>query len=453
MKFEYDHKTGGMRMKENLRIHFSRAMSGGLRVDDEINRVKFVIERNGDVRFISGLTRDVNIYDQRNAHIIAERVKRMFGPNHKYSNYKLFTKGYHVIESYDEFVERLDEGLWSRTLNRGRGDSIRREEGIKVEFPLGYVYLKDLGCGLPYKLNPEKDEYWVYNEVHDIYIFGYDNGDDYTYFKYDESNDDKDDPSYHLTQLATSTYDMIEDDFILIEAMLNEDSDMVDMVFKGDGIENPTYCEVNDERYEIYDDYDVAKEKAEEYECNIIEDIADKEMVERWRKHFKDEDFLDVDEFESMMRESNKSYVNDIESEEGKHGNRLIDELIENGLIEDSDEYFETIESEDDDYDEDNEYDEDDEDEGEKLDYESPLFDIDEMKKKYVEIMCDNYESAVEWYIENFGDENLSDHIDKYKLAEKIVEQDGVANSLARYDGKERTYSNDEYEIYIYRID
>lgn len=92
MKFEYDTKTCQMRPKKNENIYFARSMSGGLRVDDYLNNIKYVIERNGTITFIFGATTSVNIYDRRNANIIAERVKRMFGQSHTYADYKMFQK-------------------------------------------------------------------------------------------------------------------------------------------------------------------------------------------------------------------------------------------------------------------------------------------------------------------------------------------------------------------------
>lgn len=441
MKFEYDHKMGTMMPKKNPQIYFNRAMSGGLRIDDEINKIKYVIERNGDIKFISGGRHEVNIYDQRNAHIIADRVKRMFGPDHKYSNYKLFTKGYHVIESYEEYTSRVNEGLWKSGVRRSQTGDIRKEEGIKVIFPLGKVILKDLGCGLPYKLNPDDNQYWYYIESNDMYIFGYDNDGEYTYFKYDEDNEDED--SYHLTQLATSDYDMTEDDFVLIKAMLDLDSSYEGMIFKTRN-DNCYTCEFDDDNkeYVIYDDYDAARDAAIENTKNLIDDIGtDEKSLDRWRGSLGD-DFIDTDAMKEWQREDYDNYVNDIENENGEHGNRLYDELMDAGFIEDTDEYFERVV--------DDVENEDEEDEG-YLDYDSPLFDIDSMKEKLVDKLCDGYNDVIDWYTGNFGTDGLENFIDNEKLAEMIVDSDGIGNSIASYDGDEFNFSEDGYDIYIYR--
>lgn len=443
MKFEYDHKTGTMMPKNNPQIYFNRSMSGGLRVDDDINKMKYIIERNGDIKFISGNKREVNIYDQRNAHIIADRVKRMFGPEHKYTNYKLFLKGYHMIESYEDFCKsnfkNLNEGLWSPGLERAQSGEVRKEDGIKVISPVGKILLGDMGCGLPYKLNPDDDQYWYYLEDYDMYIFGYDDDDTYTYFKYDEDNDDED--SYHLTQLATSDYDMTDDDFILIKAMLDIDNTYVGMNFKKQS-RSKYYCDMDEYRdeYEIYTSYTDARNDAIDSVLNTIEDYIDDDSIDRWRGSFGD-DFIDTDALDEFRREDYQSYADDIESESGKHGNRLYDEMMEDGIIEDTDEYFERIS--------DNTEDED-EDESE-LDYDSPLFDIDDMKEKFVDKRCESYDDVVQWWIDNFGSDGLKNYVDKDRLAELIVDADGVGNTLASYDGDEVEYSDGDETVYIYK--
>ena len=51
----------------------------------------------------------VNLYDMRDARIIAERVMRMFGREHKYTDFHYFLRGYrmseNVILNFDEFIE------------------------------------------------------------------------------------------------------------------------------------------------------------------------------------------------------------------------------------------------------------------------------------------------------------------------------------------------------------
>ena len=67
--------------------------------------------------------------------------------------------------------------------------------------------------------------------------------------------------------------------------------------------------------------------------------------------------------------------------------------------------------------------------------------DEDEAVEKYLENYYEN--DDVQWYIDNFGKKQFTEVvkknnlIDLNKLAEAIVDADGPANSLARYDGDE----------------
>lgn len=109
MKFELDHRTGHMMPKKDDNIYFARSMSGGLIVDDKKNRKKFIIERDGHITVLFGSMRkdDLHFYDMKDAREIENRVKRMFGSEHPYANYKKFLRGLResYIKSFDEFNE------------------------------------------------------------------------------------------------------------------------------------------------------------------------------------------------------------------------------------------------------------------------------------------------------------------------------------------------------------
>lgn len=91
MNFKFDYRTGTIVPKENKQIYFAQSQSGGLLIDDQINNKRYIIERNGNVTYLFG-NNILNCYDYRNAHIIANRVTRMFGIKHTYSNFKTFIK-------------------------------------------------------------------------------------------------------------------------------------------------------------------------------------------------------------------------------------------------------------------------------------------------------------------------------------------------------------------------
>ena len=107
MKFELDNRTGHMIPKKDENIYFAKSMGGGLIVDDKKNRKKFIIERDGRITVLFGnMSKDnLHFYDMRDAREIENRVKRIFGANHPFANYKKFLKGLseEYIKSRDEF--------------------------------------------------------------------------------------------------------------------------------------------------------------------------------------------------------------------------------------------------------------------------------------------------------------------------------------------------------------
>ena len=110
MKFEFDHRTGTMFPKKDKQIYFAKSQGGGLLIDDKKNNVRYVIEKDESITNIMGIRGDkVNLYDMRDARIIAERVMRMFGREHKYTDFHYFLRGYrmseNVILNFDEFIE------------------------------------------------------------------------------------------------------------------------------------------------------------------------------------------------------------------------------------------------------------------------------------------------------------------------------------------------------------
>lgn len=113
MKFEFDPRLGTMVPKKDDQIYFAGSMGGGLRIDDKKNKVTYIVERNETITNIAGI-RDgkVNLYDMRDARMIADRVVRKFGKNHKYSDYHYFLKGYmmkeNVVKNFAEFIEDED---------------------------------------------------------------------------------------------------------------------------------------------------------------------------------------------------------------------------------------------------------------------------------------------------------------------------------------------------------
>ncbi|MBO7210003.1 MAG: hypothetical protein J6V44_03200 [Methanobrevibacter sp.] len=109
MKFEMDPRTGHMMPKQDDNIYFARSQGGGLIIDDKKNRKKFIIERDGRITVLFGsMSKDnLHFYDMKDAREIEIRVKRMFGIDHPFANYRKFLKGVreNYIKTFDEFNE------------------------------------------------------------------------------------------------------------------------------------------------------------------------------------------------------------------------------------------------------------------------------------------------------------------------------------------------------------
>ena len=128
MKFEFDKRTGMMIPKKNEQIYFASSVGGGLRVDDRKHNVKFIVERNGKITNIAGIyDSSVNLYDFNDARVIADRVARMFGRNHKYADYHYFLKGV-IRESEVMDSDGYVNDFWGDALKRDILEETRQED-------------------------------------------------------------------------------------------------------------------------------------------------------------------------------------------------------------------------------------------------------------------------------------------------------------------------------------
>ena len=128
MKFEFDKRTGMMIPKKNEQIYFASSVGGGLRVDDRKHNVKFIVERNGKITNIAGIyDSSVNLYDFNDARVIADRVARMFGRNHKYADYHYFLKGVVRESEVMDFDGYVNE-MWGDVLKRDLLEETREED-------------------------------------------------------------------------------------------------------------------------------------------------------------------------------------------------------------------------------------------------------------------------------------------------------------------------------------
>ena len=146
MKFELDHRTGMMRPKKDEEIYFAQSQGGGLIVDDKKNNIKYVIQRDGRITKLFGsFDKDnLNLYDMRDARIIADRVRRLLGVDHKYTDFHYFLRGYHMSESFIKTCsDFLGESIWSDIQDRSGGETIRREDDIsRLDNEGLYDYIK-----------------------------------------------------------------------------------------------------------------------------------------------------------------------------------------------------------------------------------------------------------------------------------------------------------------------
>ena len=173
-----------------------------------------------------------------------------------------------------------------------------------------------------------------------------------------------------------------------------------------------------------------------EDEVNLLDDIG----LEYLTEGFRDRCLAEVDcPWEEWASEDNKDYCRDICEESDRTGvfsNRLEQEAVEAG-IKDEKKDFEKGEDG-------------------LLHYKG---DYDELIDDMVSKMDESSPSSMSEYFENIYGKNwvrevkdtLEQYVDYEKIARKIIEEDGVANTLARYNGIENEEEVDGKRYYIYR--
>lgn len=246
-----------------------------------------------------------------------------------------------------------------------------------------------------------------------------------------------------IPNYKTGTYEEKPQNPLVLTCSMNED---VSGDERGESLANylglnPEDIEVssyNDKLYETVDGEEylvLTPEEAEEEARADIENIFDDLGLESFTEYFQEwikDNALDSEWFEDAQQESNESYVEDIESEsDDTYDNRLVAELYDEGLISDDD--LEVTE--------DGTY--------TLRDYDTV---IDELKEEYVERLCEREPDAVQWFIDNFGSQEINRVIesnpwviDMDAVVDECIYQDGVAHFIARYDGEEIDLENGYY--------
>ena len=145
---------------------------------------------------------------------------------------------------------------------------------------------------------------------------------------------------------------------------------------------------------------------------NLFDDLGVDSFTPNFRQWIYD-NAVDTHWFKDALYECEKAYVDDIESENG----RLEDELVDAGIV--------TPE-----------------------DFESGNFDIDDAKQRYVDYLVDNMGDPIKFYKDNFGQNDFNravrdnDLVNIDIVAEEAIEWDGVAHFIATYDGEEIELGN-----------
>lgn len=179
-----------------------------------------------------------------------------------------------------------------------------------------------------------------------------------------------------------------------------------------------TYETEDGEEYLVVDEdeaYGLAKESIESY----IDELGISGFTEGFQDWIK-MNALDADWFEDALRESEEFYVDDIESESSNtYANRLIEEMVDAGILDESD------------LDEDG------------LDVNEGV-DIYDKKSEYVDYLVENAGDPFDWYVDNFGEEELDAlikegtiSIDTDAIVDEAIDLDGIAHFIATYDGDE----------------
>jgi hypothetical protein len=202
----------------------------------------------------------------------------------------------------------------------------------------------------------------------------------------------------------------------LIEETGNDDLEITIVADNG----NEFYATDDNIEYRVFKTEDDAEEKAIE---GIREDME--ESPENFNQDFLVGYIDGKDFFKETLDEMNYSYAEDIASEsDSKYANRLIAELVENGLMDEDDAQS---------------------DNAEEL--------ADNYKDDFVSLMTDSQldegNNGLDYFISNFGEETTykmvreNNLIDIDSASRDAVNSDGIAHFLSSYDGETLYLSND----------
>ena len=450
MKFELDHKTGMMRPKKDEEIYFAQSQGGGLIVDDKKNNIKYIIERDGRITKLFGSfdKNNLNLYDMRDARIIADRVRRLLGRDHKYSDFHYFLRGYRMSESFIKTCsDFLSESIWSDIQDRSSGETVKKEDGRIIGTLEDGTKLIISNDAFADGNLVEFDGSNIYNLGDDTYIAVINEGNTDVYYKYDE---DSEDVVNMVRCFDTDESLRTNNDFGMLRALMYQDEwddsciDDLEVSIE----DNYVKFEFSGFEFVIYDDIDEATDDAVKDAINIEKETLEglkNELSQKYlssteskniRKQFHDfidnirnncgNDGFDEDELKDVFEESFEFEYDEFDEEDA------INALLSNEIIEDTEEYFDLNED------------------GE-IDHTLPKFDYQDYKDKYVEKSMEDLGDVVDEYVLNFGYDGIEEYIDFDKVGEIYVDIDGPAHWLAYYDSEDREQRIDGVTYYIYR--
>lgn len=431
VKFVFNPRTGMMDKKDD-QIYFAQSQGGGLRIDDHKHNVKFIVNRDGTITNLSGISgSNVAIYDMRDAKIIAGRVTRMFGSKHKYTDYRMFLSGHRydekIIKSFEEFV---GEGLLGDMANRDLTGSMKKEDGMIV----GVIDGKRLV--MPTEIDGDLVDFdgkkYVYIKELDSYFAVLEDDDD-IYYKY---NPELSGNKVNMEEWFYAKENLREHNFIWLRALIKA----VDSTVSADDFEgfrtdfNSTInnrCEFLFEDGETYYGYEERDDAIKDAMDDVYAFLKTSGIDETSFKNFRNSwgnKFIDIDKISDALQKDYESFYDELNSEE------KIDELLRYDVITDDNDYFETVNG--------------------VPDHSRPTFDPELYDSEYAEArLKDMGDDIIDEYFDNFGYDDVEYFVDYDWISQAIVDDDGPENTLASYDRKEREVSVDGETYYFYRKD
>lgn len=188
--------------------------------------------------------------------------------------------------------------------------------------------------------------------------------------------------------------------------------------------------EANGKEWRVLTDQE-ADEAVEEETRNIMDEMG----LEAFNPDFQEtilRDYVnDHGWFQDALQEDMEYYAADLEDD------RLIEECQEADLIKNED--FET-------------------DEDGEPDYDQCKLDRTELEEKLVEHLVDEAGDPMEWFKDNFGEEEFKDAViehcdfDYEGIAQEAISWDGRGHFLNTYDGREEEVEVNNETYYIYRL-